>query len=120
MRTFLSRLVLLTSLVASAASFGQTYPDKPIKLIVPFAAGGGLDATARFVGIHLGKALRYIQKKVAMVSDIPADSFKDLFLKLHELIQSGCHIFFKGFKLGRNITFVIDQCLPALESFWNF
>ena len=57
MRTFLTTIVFLTSLVASFASFGQAYPDKPIKLIVPFAAGGGLDATARFVGIHLGKAL---------------------------------------------------------------
>ena len=57
MRVYMSFVVLLMSLLASVASFGQTYPDRPVRLIVPFAAGGGLDATARFVGIQLGKAL---------------------------------------------------------------
>ena len=57
MRKLLSAFVVVASLAASFASFGQTYPNKPIRLIVPFAAGGGLDATARFLGIHLSKLL---------------------------------------------------------------
>ena len=57
MRKLLSAFVVVASLAASFASFGQTYPNKPIHLIVPFAAGGGLDATARFLGIHLSKLL---------------------------------------------------------------
>ena len=57
MRKLLSVFVFVATLAASFACFGQAYPNKPIKLIVPFAAGGGLDATARFVGIHLSKLL---------------------------------------------------------------
>lgn len=38
--------------VASAA-----YPDRPITLIVPWAAGGGTDATARIIGTLLEKEL---------------------------------------------------------------
>ena len=42
--------------LASPAS-AQTYPDKPIKLIVPFAAGGPIDTMARFVAQPLAARL---------------------------------------------------------------
>jgi tripartite-type tricarboxylate transporter receptor subunit TctC len=35
----------------------QPYPNRPIKAIVPFPAGGGTDATARIVAEHLSRAL---------------------------------------------------------------
>jgi len=47
---------LATSLLATAA-LAQSYPAKPIRLIVPFAAGGGNDNVARLVGKHLSDSL---------------------------------------------------------------
>jgi tripartite-type tricarboxylate transporter receptor subunit TctC len=38
----------------SAAAFAQ-YPEKPVKIIVPFSAGGFTDSLARIVGQELGK-----------------------------------------------------------------
>jgi len=40
---------------ASAPLFAQTYPSKPIRLVVPFAASGGSDVVARMIGAELTK-----------------------------------------------------------------
>ncbi|MGZ5666946.1 MAG: tripartite tricarboxylate transporter substrate binding protein [Burkholderiales bacterium] len=48
--------LLIASSIAAAAqqsSTADTYPDKPIRMIVPFAPGGGLDLTARLIGQKL-------------------------------------------------------------------
>ena len=44
-------------LVTSIASHAQDWPQRPIRIIVPFAAGGAVDATARLIGEPLGKLL---------------------------------------------------------------
>jgi len=46
---------LLLSLAAPA--FAQTFPSRPIKLILPYAAGGGTDAIARVVAQAMGEKL---------------------------------------------------------------
>jgi len=51
---------VLGALVLSAVSMAtaaQTYPDKPIRLVVPYAAGGGADNAARVIAESLGEEL---------------------------------------------------------------
>jgi tripartite-type tricarboxylate transporter receptor subunit TctC len=48
--------LLLAALVASGAS-AQAYPTKPIRFIVPFAAGATNDILARMIGQHLTETL---------------------------------------------------------------
>ena len=43
--------------VFSTAAFGQSYPSRPITLIVPYAAGGSVDAVARIVVPKLSERL---------------------------------------------------------------
>ncbi|MDB5518987.1 MAG: LacI family transcriptional regulator, partial [Tardiphaga sp.] len=45
--------VLLSPVLASA----QEFPDKPIKLIVPFPAGGPNDVIARVIGQRMSELL---------------------------------------------------------------
>jgi tripartite-type tricarboxylate transporter receptor subunit TctC len=53
-----SALVAAIVLLAGAATAAaQSYPDRPVKLIVPFAAGGPMDTMARFVGQKLQASL---------------------------------------------------------------
>ena len=44
-------------LLVMSNAFAQTYPDKPIKLIVPYAPGGATDLVARAVGKEMSVTL---------------------------------------------------------------
>jgi tripartite-type tricarboxylate transporter receptor subunit TctC len=46
---------LLTCVVASAAA--QDYPNRPVRMVVPYAAGGGVDIVARAVSQELAKGI---------------------------------------------------------------
>ena len=48
---------LVTGLLFSLAATAQTYPAKPVKIIVPYQAGQGTDVAARYFAEQLGKAL---------------------------------------------------------------
>src|SRR5215213_5562977 len=50
-------LLALGAIAAHTPTHAQDYPGKPVKLIVPFAAGGGTDVTARMAAEIMGKKL---------------------------------------------------------------
>ena len=53
-RVVFSAMLLLCSVTGA---MGQAYPTRPIRFIVPFAAGGGTDLVARTLALRLYEAL---------------------------------------------------------------
>src|SRR5947208_16800500 len=51
-------LWLLISLAGLASAVhAQTFPSKPLRIIVPFPPGGAADVTSRLLGEHMAKGL---------------------------------------------------------------
>src|SRR5262249_58936904 len=48
-------LALLAALALASGALAQSYPDRPVKLIVPFPAGGPADLIARIIGQKLSE-----------------------------------------------------------------
>ncbi len=56
-RAAIGGMSMLLVAVLPPASLAQTYPAKPVRVIVPFAPGGGIDYMARLLGQRLAEPL---------------------------------------------------------------
>lgn len=65
MRTFVSRLLAATLAAFTAGAFAQSYPSKPVKLVVPQATGGATDVFAR----HLAQKLSLAWSQAVVVEN---------------------------------------------------
>jgi len=66
----LGALMFAASLFATGAASAQTYPNRPVTMIVAFPPGGADDATARILQDPMQKALG--QPIVIEISAVPA------------------------------------------------
>ena len=57
MRNLLFAVVFVTAFGSIESATAQGYPSRPITMIVPFAAGGGTDVSARIVSEHMSRTL---------------------------------------------------------------
>jgi tripartite-type tricarboxylate transporter receptor subunit TctC len=53
LKNILASLISLSLLSIGGATQAQSWPDRPVKVIVPYAPGGGVDPVARLVGLKL-------------------------------------------------------------------
>ena len=54
----LQTLLGIAAMTLSASVFAQAYPNKPITLVIPFAAGSGTDGVARNVAQKLSERIK--------------------------------------------------------------
>jgi tripartite-type tricarboxylate transporter receptor subunit TctC len=50
-------IIVLSAVLASAAAHGQTFPSKPIRVIIPFVAGGSSDIVGRAIASKFQETL---------------------------------------------------------------
>ena len=57
MKKIVAGLVALTATLFTATVFGQAYPSKPLRVVVPFPPGSLADGVARVIGLKLAEGL---------------------------------------------------------------
>ena len=57
MRVSIRALLLLLAFAGSSAAYAQDYPNRPIRWVIPWAAGGGSDTLARMIAPEMSKRL---------------------------------------------------------------
>jgi tripartite-type tricarboxylate transporter receptor subunit TctC len=58
-RLHLSTVLLIVAAVASMGASAAEYPDKPVRMVVPWSPGGGSDVSGRIVAAKLSEALKH-------------------------------------------------------------
>lgn len=131
--TLISAMLIVLSAVFSASAVGQTYPDKPVRLIVPASPGGGLDMLSRLVA---GKLSGYWGQQLlidnrpgagmaigtAAAAKSPADGYTLLFvndsLVINPLIAPNVTFTWRDFApigqwVGTPLMVTVSQAVPA-------
>src|SRR5436309_13000780 len=57
MNARLTAALLISLATLASAVHAQTFPSKPLRIIVPFPPGGAADVTSRLLGEHMAKGL---------------------------------------------------------------
>jgi tripartite-type tricarboxylate transporter receptor subunit TctC len=91
LQSIIRLVVALAVVVFAGAAFAQSYPDRPVRLIVPFAPGGPTDVVARIIADKLSQSLGkqfYAENRAGAGGNIgmgqaaaaPADGYTILFV----------------------------------------
>src|SRR5215475_1406805 len=77
MRSWIAAAMVLAGVVISAGfAVAQDYPAKPVRVVIPFAAGAGTDLTGRIVAQELSKRLGqqfFIENKPGAAAQLGTD-----------------------------------------------
>ena len=57
MKTFMKALVAAATLACSTLASGQGYPNKVVRIVVPYPPGGTVDTVARVIAVRLSENL---------------------------------------------------------------
>lgn len=71
-----ARLIALVLAMASSTSQAQTFPSKPVRIIVPVAAGGGVDNIARAYAVKMSESWKqpvFVENRVGAGTIIGTD-----------------------------------------------
>lgn len=76
MKSWLVRLALAAALGVTTAASAQDYPSRPIRIVVPYAPGGGTDTVARMMAERLASSLKQsvvVENKAGASANIGAE-----------------------------------------------
>jgi tripartite-type tricarboxylate transporter receptor subunit TctC len=98
MKVTLRLLTVLLLACAAAPGWAQSYPNKPVRILVGYAPGGGTDIMARAIGVKLTDTLKQqfvIENRpgananiaAKLAADAPADGYTILFMSVAHIMS---------------------------------
>jgi len=95
-------MLLAAPVVLAGSALAQTYPTKPIRMIVPFAPGGGTDVIARLLATQMSQSIgrqMLVDNRAGanaiigteIVARAPADGYTVLFVSSPHSINPGLY-----------------------------
>lgn len=120
-RQWLAALVAGTLTALAGPALAQSYPDKPVRLVVPWPAGGATDQVARILAQPLSQALGVpvvVENKGGAGGNIGTQAFVrdkadgySMILATSSTNAAGPHLFAKqGFDPAKDFTPVVLLC----------
>ncbi len=119
--TLIAALIALASMAPMGTALAQSYPDKPIRLVVPWPAGGATDQVARILSQPLSQAMGVavvVENKGGAGGNIGTQAFVrdkadgySIILATSSTNAAGPHLFAKqGFDPVKDFTPVVLLC----------
>ena len=110
----ISRAVLCALAVSPVVASAQTYPTKPVRILVGFAPGGGTDIMARTLATKLGESMKQqfivdnrpgANANVAakLAADAPGDGYTLLFMSVAHIMSKPVYKNL-GYDIERDLT----------------
>ena len=113
MRVFMAAAALVAGLLSVATAEAQTWPNKTVKIIVPYQAGQGTDVATRYFADQLTKALGqtfYVDNKPGAGGNIGTEAAAHS-QRIGRLLD-GTDGLWQRFQAGRNVDTITEQIAP--------
>jgi tripartite-type tricarboxylate transporter receptor subunit TctC len=119
-RRDLLKLMALTAPVSvlRAPAFAQSYPSRPVRMVVPFAAGGPADITGRIVAQHLSELLGqqfYIDNRAGAGGVVGAETVVRAAPDGHTLLFSSNTAFSVTPAIKKNLSFDVKKDIAVIS-----
>src|SRR5687768_4883330 len=113
-RTAITRLLIAALGCGSVTVMAQTYPTKPVRILVGFAPGGGTDIMARTIAAKLSESMKQqfiVENRpgananlaAKLASEAPADGYTVLFMSVAHIMSKPVYKNL-GYDIERDLT----------------
>jgi tripartite-type tricarboxylate transporter receptor subunit TctC len=117
-RELLKLIALVPASALPGLAFAESFPSRPVRMVVPFAAGGPADITGRIVAQHLSELLGqqfYVDNRVGAGGVVGAETVVRAAPDGHTLLFSSNTAFSVTPAIKKNLSFDVKKDIAVIS-----